>query len=57
MRNGVAVPVDGTADGTFRVYGAEGAFLALSRVQQGRLSTIKSFFEAPAPNTKEREQL
>ena len=57
VRNGMAVPVDGTADGTFRVYGAEGAFLALSRVQQGQLSTIKSFFEAPAPNTKEREQV
>ena len=33
------------ADGEYRVYGPGGAFLALSRLEQGRLVTIKSFFE------------
>ena len=32
-------------DGVYRVYSPEGAFLALSRLDQGRLTTIKSFFE------------
>ncbi|MBQ8237798.1 MAG: tRNA pseudouridine(55) synthase TruB [Oscillospiraceae bacterium] len=31
--------------GTYRSYSAEGEFLALSRVEDGTLSTIKSFFE------------
>ena len=33
------------ADGTYRVYGQNGEFLALSRVEAGIMSTIKSFFE------------
>ena len=33
------------APGTYRVYGRDGAFLALSRVEDGIMSTIKSFFE------------
>lgn len=33
------------ADGVYRVYGPDGAFLLLGRLEQGRLSTIKSFFE------------
>ena len=33
------------APGTYRVYGQDGAFLALSKVQDGTMSTIKSFFE------------
>ncbi|MDO4974517.1 MAG: tRNA pseudouridine(55) synthase TruB [Eubacteriales bacterium] len=32
-------------DGTFRVYGAAGDFLALCRAESGQLITIKSFFE------------
>ena len=31
--------------GTYRSYGADGEFLALSKVEDGVLSTIKSFFE------------
>ena len=31
--------------GTYRVYGKDGAFLALSKVEDGVMSTIKSFFE------------
>ena len=33
------------ADGTYRFYSPEGAFLALGKVEQGTASTIKSFFE------------
>ena len=33
------------ADGRWRVYGASGKFLALGRIEDGRLVTIKSFFE------------
>ena len=33
------------SDGTYRVYGQNGDFLALSRVSTGVMSTIKSFFE------------
>ena len=32
-------------EGTYRVYGQDGAFLALSKVGNGIMSTIKSFFE------------
>ncbi len=32
-------------DGTYRVYGQNGDFLALSRVNDGVMSTVKSFFE------------
>ena len=32
-------------DGTYRVYGQNGEFLALSRAEYGIMSTIKSFFE------------
>ncbi len=32
-------------DGTYRVYGKSGKFLALSKVDSGVMSTIKSFFE------------
>lgn len=31
-------------EGTYRVYGNDGAFLALSKVENGVMSTIKSFF-------------
>lgn len=45
VRNGVSFPLPGTEDGEYRVYGATGEFLALSRVERGTLRTIKSFFE------------
>lgn len=45
IRNGSAVQVAGQTDGIYRVYGPGGDFLALSRLEQGRLITIKSFFE------------
>ena len=44
VRNGNPISLDG-ADGVYRVYGPDGGFLALSRLEQGRLVTIKSFFE------------
>lgn len=43
-RNGNAFSVQ-LADGRYRVYGKSGGFLALSRVDNGVMSTIKSFFE------------
>ena len=45
VRNGVTIPLPNTPDGEYRVYGAQGAFLALSRMERGKLVTIKSFFE------------
>ena len=36
---------DGCADGTYRVYAPDGEFLALCRAEDGRVSTVKSFFE------------
>ena len=33
------------ADGTFRAYGQNGEFLMLAKVENGVMSTIKSFFE------------
>lgn len=44
VRNGNPIFLDGS-DGAYRVYGPDGDFLALSRLEQGRLVTIKSFFE------------
>ena len=44
VRNGNPLSLPGE-DGVYRVYSPEGAFLALSRLDQGRLTTIKSFFE------------
>lgn len=44
LRNGAVVPFEGT-DGTYRIYNAQGEFLALSHLEQGKLTTIKSFFE------------
>ena len=43
-RNGNSFSVNMT-DGTYRAYGKNGEFLALSRVENGVMSTIKSFFE------------
>lgn len=44
IRNGAAV-APWEADGVFRLYGADGAFLALAEGKNGSLKTIKSFFE------------
>lgn len=43
-RNGNAFSVT-LGDGTYRVYSAGGEFLALSRVADGTMMTVKSFFE------------
>ena len=43
-RNGNAFSIS-LADGTYRVYSQNGEFLALSKVESGVLTTIKSFFE------------
>ena len=47
VRNGVplTLPSPAPGDGEYRVYGPDGTFLALSRLEGGRLTTIKSFFE------------
>lgn len=42
-RCGNPFPADG--DGEVRLYGADGAFLALGRMENGRCAVIKSFFE------------
>lgn len=44
VRNGASFTCAGP-EGRFRAYGPEGEFLALCQVAEGRLSTIKSFFE------------
>ena len=46
VRNGNAFSLNVEA-GTYRVYGQNGEFLALSQVDSGVMSTVKSFFEAP----------
>lgn len=43
-RNGNAFSVK-LAEGTYRAYGAQGEFLMLAKVNDGVMSTIKSFFE------------
>ena len=43
-RNGNSFSV-GLADGTYRTYAQNGEFLALSKVESGVMSTIKSFWE------------
>jgi tRNA pseudouridine55 synthase len=32
-------------DGTYRAYGRDGSFLMLAKMEEGTMSTIKSFFE------------
>lgn len=44
IRSGAAAPAS-AEDGTYRVFGPEGAFLALASVRDGELRCIKSFFE------------
>ena len=43
-RNGNSFSIQ-LEEGTYRVYGASGEFMALSKVEDGTMSTIKSFFE------------
>lgn len=43
--NGAEVRVGHTADGQYRVYDHEGRFLMVGHARQGRLKTVKSFFE------------
>ena len=45
IRNGMTVVLPNVAPGNYRVYGEQGDFLALCRSADGKLSTIKSFFE------------
>ncbi len=45
VRNGMSLSLPRLADGEYRVYGADGSFLSLSRAKQGKLTTIKSFYE------------
>jgi tRNA pseudouridine55 synthase len=46
VRCGNPISLPGTADGTYRVYGQDGAFLCLSRASGGALTSIKNFFGA-----------
>ena len=45
LRHGATPPFPGAADGQYRVYGPDGSFLCLGRVDTGTLITIKNFFE------------
>ncbi len=45
IRNGAALSARDIPDGEYRVYGADKTFLALGRAADGKLSTVKSFFE------------
>jgi len=45
LRNGTAFPIRGVPDGEYRVYGIDKTFLALGKVADGTLATVKSFFE------------
>ena len=46
VRNGMTLVLpDAPPAGEYRVYSEAGEFLALSRVSQGKLITIKSFFQ------------
>ena len=45
-RNGNPLDANGLADGIYRVYSGQGAFLCLSRAQDGRLVSLKNFFGA-----------
>ena len=45
VRNGMTAVLPGQGAGEYRVYAPDGTFLALSRVENGKLHTVKSFFE------------
>ena len=44
-RNGNPVPMQGLEKGMYRVYGQDGAFLCLSRWEDGYLFSVKNFFQ------------
>ena len=43
--NGAVIRTGRLADGTYRVYGPDGTFLLIGQAEQGRMKTVKSFFE------------
>ena len=45
VRHGAQVCQPQAEDGTYRLYGPEEEFLALARVEQGKLRVLKSFFD------------
>jgi len=45
VRNGQGFPLPTAAEGDYRVYNGEGDFLMVGRVAEGRLTTVKNFFE------------
>lgn len=45
VRHGAQVHQPEAEDGTYRIYGPEEEFLALGRVEQGKLHIVKSFFD------------
>ena len=45
VRNGVTFPLPTVRPGEYRVYGESGEFLMVGKVEDGKLSTVKSFFE------------
>ena len=45
VRNGNPITAE-VPEGTYRVYGANGEFLCLSRAKDGTLTSIKNFFGA-----------
>ena len=44
VRCGNPIPMSGTPDGIYRIYGKSGDFLCLSRAKDGTLTSIKNFF-------------
>ena len=44
LRNGTPLTLE-APDGIYRVYSRQKEFLALAKQEQGRMTTIKSFFE------------
>ena len=50
VRNGMTVVLPEAADGEYRVYGTQGDFLALGRVEQGKLHTVKSLKQVSVPS-------
>ena len=45
IRNGMTAVMPSLAPGEYRVYAQNGGFLALCQAKDGKLTTIKSFFE------------
>ena len=45
IRNGMTLVMSQLVPGQYRVYGGDGSFLALCQAEQGKLVTVKSFFE------------